>query len=211
MSISSDVDELECCECIIYAPSKEVALETLREIKEVNVSTPNRRFENKWEYEAFVQRVRDKKAFARIKKVFLCNPKNYQFNVCQEIWFRDDNNPEVGGPGDPKNLKEYAVLHVHHHSTRDCVDDCQPDAFKLVDDANIRHSADWGALTKTQKRYSESSPVEDSQPEESGGKGGRSTYKIYPTTRTSRYAKAGRIRLGRANAKQRSPAVAVGG
>lgn len=60
-----------------------------------------------------MQRVKSGKAAVKLRKLFLY--RGSPFNVMQEVWIQDKHNPDAQGPhGDP--LKEFAVVHVHHHA-----------------------------------------------------------------------------------------------
>ena len=115
-----------------------------------------------------MQRVKSGKAAVKLRKLFLY--RGSPFNVMQEVWIQDKHNPDAQGPhGDP--LKEFAVVHVHHHAgVRRVQDVDEKKDLDVVDAINARHLAATGV------HYQNDNPFFSTFIEPSG----RNTLKVYP-------------------------------
>ena len=131
------------------------------------VSTSNREFKSERDFKDLVQRVKSGKAAVKLRKLFLY--RGSAFNVMQEVWIQDKHNPDAQGPhGDP--LKEFAVVHVHHHAgVRRLQDVDENKDLDVVDAMNSRHLAATGAP------YQNDNPFFSTFIEPSG----RNTLKVY--------------------------------
>ncbi|KAJ1485844.1 hypothetical protein T484DRAFT_1792011 [Baffinella frigidus] len=118
------------------------------------------------EFEQLVTRVRTGKAKPVLRKLFL-----YQgsCNVMQEIWIEDSGNPLAAQ--DP--LKEWTVVHFHHHAAVSSLAQCSVKHTEQVDAVNARHLTASGARGGA---YQGDNPFFDTYTEPSGG----SSLKVYP-------------------------------
>lgn len=127
-----------------------------------------RRFESESEFQLFVQRVKQGRAQPLLRKLFLCQGESC--NVEQEIWFMDKENELARA--DP--LKQYTIIHVHHHVTATVLSseirDCEKIFEAPVDGVNARH------LSSDGYGYQADNPFFDTFVEASGS----STLKVFP-------------------------------
>ncbi|KAJ1480295.1 hypothetical protein T484DRAFT_1811155 [Baffinella frigidus] len=117
----------------------------------------------KGEFDELVARVVRGEATPVLRKLFL-----YQgaCNVMQEIWIEDKGNPLAAQ--DP--LKEWTVLHLHHHAGVGSLRQCNVKHTEHVDSVNARHLAAKG------RAYQGDNPFFDTYIEPSDG----SSLKVYP-------------------------------
>ena len=101
-----------------------------------------------------------------LRKMFLYAGSVSGCSVSQEIWIEDRQNPAARS--DP--LKEYAVLHVHHHAGAARVNDIVAEDLRVVDAVNARHLAAAGG------GYQRDNPFFSTFIEPSGG----GTLKVFP-------------------------------
>ncbi|KAJ1484587.1 hypothetical protein T484DRAFT_1796551 [Baffinella frigidus] len=100
-----------------------------------------RKLENDGEFKELVARVKKGAAAVVLRKMFLYTGSARGCTVSQEIWIEDKGNPAARN--DP--LKEYTVLHVHHHAGKDNVGDIVSGDLTVVDAVNARHLAAAGS------------------------------------------------------------------
>ena len=88
-------------------------------------------------YEYFLQQLGKDRILPTFKKVFCTSKKRSNWNVEEEVWFRDLD-------ADPKfPLHKYFVLHVHFHQYRDRTEDIDMLIdLAIVDAANMRNLID---------------------------------------------------------------------
>jgi serine/threonine protein kinase len=95
-----------------------------------------RRVSNRDEFDCLARRLEAGQAKVVLRKLFLY--KQGTCSVMQEIWIQDKNNPDAS----LEPLKEYAVVHVHHHWHEKVEDGADIDICKhleSVDAINVRH------------------------------------------------------------------------
>eukprot|EP00277_Geminigera_cryophila_P009967 CAMPEP_0179408948 /NCGR_PEP_ID=MMETSP0799-20121207/2405_1 /TAXON_ID=46947 /ORGANISM="Geminigera cryophila, Strain CCMP2564" /LENGTH=186 /DNA_ID=CAMNT_0021180523 /DNA_START=71 /DNA_END=632 /DNA_ORIENTATION=- len=94
----------------------------------------SRKFQDKHEFAALVQRVQRGDATVVLRKLFLCTGA---CSVMQEIWIADKTNPDVTA----NPYKAYSIVHVHHHAAVARAQDVKPHHLDTVDAMNARHLA----------------------------------------------------------------------
>ena len=107
---------------------------------ETLVTGTTRTLKNDGEFKDLVARVQKGAAAVVLRKVFLYTGSASGCTVSQEIWIRDKQNPD--SRNDP--LKEYAILHVHHHAGASRPQDIVAQDLAVVDAVNARHLAATG-------------------------------------------------------------------
>ena len=98
----------------------------------------SRKFDSPDEFRELKERLRRRQAQVVLRKVFLYHGS---CNVEQEIWIKDPRNPDAAH----NPLKEYSVVHAHHHARVANVKDVKREHLVFVDAMNARHLAIGGA------------------------------------------------------------------
>ena len=114
----------------------DIARTCRREAEAPAAGGPPRKVANRDEFDRLARRLHAGQAKVVLRKLFLY--KQGTCSVMQEIWIQDKNNPDASW----EPLKEYAVVHVHHHwheKVHDCADIDIYKHLESVDAINVRH------------------------------------------------------------------------
>ena len=140
-----ECEEVSPCDVLVHGRgSIEEVLEVLhdiartcrREAEAPAAGGPPRKVANRDEFDRLARRLHAGQAKVVLRKLFLY--KQGTCSVMQEIWIQDKNNPDASW----EPLKEYAVVHVHHHwheKVHDCADIDICRHLESVDAINVRH------------------------------------------------------------------------